>query len=56
MDAVIAPTTDDVRRAFDVLDVGQLALPIVIEEWMLGPTVSSIFHKVASPVPEDRVP
>ena len=55
MNAVITPTADDVRRAFNVFEVGQLALPVVIEVGMLESTIGSIFHKVAAPVPEYRV-
>jgi hypothetical protein len=56
MNAVITPAADDVRRTFNVFEVGQLALPVVIEVGVLESTIGSIFDKVAAPVPEYRVP
>lgn len=52
---MITPTTDYVSRTGNLVQLGNLALPVLVEEWMIEMGLAIILNKIFSPVVQMRV-
>lgn len=55
VDAVVAPTANDICRALDVFQCWNLATPVVVKVRMRLIAVCRVFYHILSPVEEHRI-
>lgn len=50
MNGMVTPAADYVCRAVNFVQLRNLALPVLIEEWVIEMCSATIFNKILSPV------